>query len=108
MSSSFHNKQSPKVGGQGGVKQLKINSNSHSFNDGSRIPNSKNVKIMLVGNNGTKGGQYKANIVDQNGMNYVATTLPKTTKNNISKFYTDNSGGGRDIQNGFLNAIGTP
>jgi len=56
MSSSFHNKQSPKVGGQGGVKQLKINSNSHSFNDGSRIPNSKNVKIMLVGNNGTKGG----------------------------------------------------
>lgn len=41
-------------------------------------------------------------------MNYVATTLPKTTKNNISKFYTDNSGGGRDIQNGFLNAIGTP
>jgi hypothetical protein len=49
-------------------------------------------------------------------MNYVATTLPniclfkfyfpKTTKNNISKFYTDNTGGGRDIQNGFLNAIG--
>lgn len=51
---------------------------------------------MLVGNNGSKGGQYKANIVDQNGMNYVATTLPKTTKN-ISKFYTDNTGGGRDI-----------
>lgn len=41
-------------------------------------------------------------------MNYVATTLPKTTKNNISKFYTENSGGGRDIHNGFLNAIGTP
>lgn len=42
-------------------------------------------------------------------MNYgVATTLPKTTKNNISKFYNDNSSGGRDIQNGFLNAIGTP
>jgi len=43
-------------------------------------------------------------------MNYgAATTLPKTTKNNISKFYTDNSAaGGRDIQNGFLNAIGTP
>ena len=46
--------------------------------------------IISEDNNGTKAAQYKANIVDQNGMNYVATTLPKTTKNNISKFYTEN------------------
>jgi hypothetical protein len=52
---------------------------------------------MLVGNNGVKGspgGQqsFKANIIDQNGMQFIAGngagTLPKTTKNNITKFYT--------------------
>ena len=55
---------------------------------------------MLVGNNGTKGGQsFKANIVDQNSMSYVSgPALPKTTKN-LSKFYTHGTGhgGGHDI-----------
>jgi hypothetical protein len=52
---------------------------------------------MLVGNNGVKGSPgaqqtFKANIIDQNGMQYIGGNgvgnLPKTTKNNITKFYT--------------------
>jgi len=102
-----------KIGGGG-------HANSHSFSGNhekggqSHIPHSKNVRIMLVGNNGTKGGghSFKANIVDQNAMSYVSGgSLPKTTKNNLSKFYTHGTGhssGGHDIQNGFLNALSTP
>lgn len=74
---------------------------------------------MLVGNNGTKVGSsgnaqsFQANIVDKNGMQFVSgSSLPKTTKNNISKFYTNSGhmGGiaGQDINSGFLNALSTP
>ena len=71
---------------------------------------SKNVRIMLVGNNGIKTGHqqsFKANIVDQNGMSYVSgAALPKSTKNNMTKFYTQ--GGQQDLNGGFLNALSTP
>ena len=60
------------------------------------MPQQKNVRIMLVGNKGTKGN-YKANIVDQNQY------LPKTTKN---KFYSQ--GGNQEFAGGFLNALSTP
>jgi hypothetical protein len=65
---------------------------------------------MLVGNNGIKTGNqqqsFKANIVDQNGMSYVSgAALPKSTKNNMTKFYTH---GQQDINGGFLNALSTP
>jgi hypothetical protein len=41
-------------------------------------------------------------------MAYVhGAALPKSTKNNISKFYTHGSNG-QDINGGFLNALSTP
>lgn len=41
-------------------------------------------------------------------MSYVSgAALPKTTKNNISKFYT-HGGNSQDINSGFLNALSTP
>ena len=66
---------------------------------------------MLVGNNGSKGGNqqsFKANIVDQSNMQYMSgDNLPKTTKNNVSKFYS-NGQGSQDLSGGFLNALSTP
>ena len=51
---------------------------------------------MLVGNNGSKGANqqsFKANIVDQSSMQYMTGgNLPKTTKNNVSKFYSNGQG----------------
>lgn len=46
---SFHNQKSPKVSGSNGIKQLKISGNHNSQQQ-------KNVRIMLVGNNGMKQG----------------------------------------------------
>ena len=67
---------------------------------------------MLVGNNGIKTGHqqsFKANIVDQSGMSYVSGgALPKSTKNNMTKFYTHGGGGQQDLNGGFLNALSTP
>lgn len=66
---------------------------------------------MLVGSNGSKGhGQqtFKANIVDQSNMQYIGSdNLPKTTKNNVSKFYGSGNGS-QDLSGGFLNALSTP
>jgi hypothetical protein len=100
--SSFHNQKSPKVSGSTGIKHIKISGNQ---NMSSGLGGSKNVRIMLVGNNGIKNQQsFKANIVD--GMSYVSgAALPKTTKNNMSKFY---SNGQQDLSGGFLNALSTP
>ena len=70
--------------------------------------NDKNMRIMLVGNNGghSKGvNHYKANFVDSQNGYVTGASLPKTTKNNITKFYTH---GGNNIEGGFLNAINTP
>ena len=65
---------------------------------------------MLVGNNGSKGANqqsFKANIVDQSSMQYMTGgNLPKTTKNNVSKFYS-NGQGSQDLSGGFLNALST-
>jgi hypothetical protein len=78
-SGSFHHQKSPKVSGHNGIKQIKLSGNAHSYSGQSKAhqqlagqqahyhPHQKNVKIMLVGNNGTKGGgqqSFKANIVD--------------------------------------------
>lgn len=101
---SFHNQKSPKVSGPNGIKQIKINSGQQISSSQGQ---SKNVRIMLVGNNGIKTGHqqsFKANIVDQNGMSYVSgAALPKSTKNNMTKFYTHG-----DQNGGFLNALSTP
>ena len=41
-------------------------------------------------------------------MQYMTgTNLPKTTKNNVSKFYS-NGQGSQDLSGGFLNALSTP
>ena len=54
---SFQHQKSPKVSGHAGIKQIKISGNAHSYSSGQGYPHphQKNVKIMLVGNNGTKG-----------------------------------------------------
>lgn len=124
-SGSFHHQKSPKVSGHNGIKQIKLGGNAHSYSGQSKAhpqlgghgqqahyhPHQKNVKIMLVGNNGSKGGNpqsFKANIVDQSSMQYMAGgNLPKTTKNNVSKFYS-NGQGSQDLSGGFLNALSTP
>ena len=122
-SSSFHQQKSPKVSGHNGIKQIKLSGNAHSYSGHSKAhqqlaghaqqyhPHQKNVKIMLVGNNGSKGANqqsFKANIVDQSNMQYMAGgNLPKTTKNNVSKFYS-NGHGSQDLSGGFLNALSTP
>ena len=112
---SFQHLKSPKVSGHAGIKQIKISGNAHSYAashaQGYPHPHQKNVKIMLVGNNGTKGaGQqtFKANIVDQSNMQYIGgDNKPKTTKNNVSKFYASGQGS-QDLSGGFLNALSTP
>lgn len=107
---SFNQAKSPKIA-QGGLKQMKLTNmagvqggksgtyhiNQSSINGaiyGQKQSHGKNVRIVLVGNNGTKGSHFASG---SQGLGAIQTGLPKTTKN-VSKYYTQ-SGQREDLMN---------
>ncbi len=58
-SNSFHHQKSPKIGTTGGLKQMKIGGAPGSHGNSMQYgqANGKNMRIMLVGNNGNKSSQ---------------------------------------------------
>lgn len=80
-----------KIGGPPGTHGNAMN---YSQSNGGN----KNVRIMLVGNNGNKSSQnaYKQNMNDMKGLQFSSQgnnginpqNFPKTTKNGNTKFYS--------------------